>query len=589
MAENMRRLGGSVLLLLGCLAVAFLSMPPRAAAFELNVGESLHLSPSEPPQQESVFGSFLAGMIAERRGDYGAAADFLIHALSADPDNPGLLMQAFMLNAAEGRIQSAYALAERLQELERSDVASLLLLAAQALEGEDPQQAREFLDRQPPSGLVEITRPVLDAWLAVADGKGEEALAALDELEEEPGLLALLTLHRVLMLDVMGRQDDAVEVAQGFLEGNESLSLRLVWHLGNLLERAGEEEQAEELYSSFQERNPDNRFLAEELALGREGERPVTVPDARRGFAEALFDFASLMAQEQAPIPALIHARLALHLAPELHTARVLIGEILQCQSRREAAIEIYESVPADSPLAWSAGLRIAEELERLERYEEAAERLRQLSDQRPERYEPLYRLGNLLRMQEKFEEAAVVYSEALEVAGEPRRQHWILYYFRAVAYERSDQWERAEPDFKQALELEADQPYVLNYLAYSWIEQKRNFDKAEEMLLRAVEREPEDGHIIDSLGWLYYRLGDYDNAVVQLERAVELQPQDPVINDHLGDAYWRLDRRREAVIQWRRALSLDPDEDEVPLIERKLDEGLPGPSSSTAPPEEQI
>lgn len=576
MAENPRRLRGLLLLLLSCLLAAFPLTTKEGLALRTEAFEEPYLAPSQGLEQESVFGSFLAGVIAEKRGDFAAAADFLIHTLSADPENAGLLAQAFMLNAAEGRISTAYALAERLQELERSDVASLLLLAAQALEEGNPKKARELLADQPPSGLVEITRPLLDAWLAVAEGKGDEAIALLEELEEEPGLLPLLTLHRVLMLDVLGRQDEAVAIATSFLEANENLSLRLVWHLGNLLEWAGQEERAAGLYESFHERNPDNRFLAEELALGLSDERPKLVPHAQRGFAEALFDFASLMAQEQAPIPALIHARLALHLAPELDTARILIGEILQYQGRREAAIEIYETLPEDSPFAWSAGLRVAEELERLERYDEAAARLRQLADQRPDRYEPLYRLGNLLRIQEKFEEAAVVYSEALEVAGEARRQHWILYYFRAVSYERSDQWELAEPDFMRALELEADQPYVLNYLAYSWIEQKRNFEKAEEMLLRAVEREPEDGHIIDSLGWLYYRLGDFENAVLHLERAVELQPQDPVINDHLGDAYWRMDRRREAIVQWRRALSLNPEEKEIPIIERKLEEGLP-------------
>ena len=136
---------------------------------------------------------------------------------------------------------------------------------------------------------------------------------------------------------------------------------------------------------------------------------------------------------------------------------------------------------------------------------------------------------------------------------------------------------------------MEPDQPFVLNYLAYSWIEQHRNLEEAEEMLVRAVEREPDDGHINDSLGWLYYRLGEYQKAVEHLERAVELQPLDPVINDHLGDAYWRVNRQREAVVQWRRALSLDPEEDEIPVIERKIEEGLTDAPTPELVPEEQI
>jgi len=589
MAELTRRPGGPFLMLLGSLCAALLLTLPAATARASQQTEELRLLPPEQPVQESVYGSFLAGVIAERRGDYRAAADLMVHALSAEPDNAGLLMQAFMLNAAEGRIDTAYALAERLQDLGHTDVASLLVLATGALAEGRAEDARELLAQQPPSSLVELSRPVLDAWLAVAEDKGDEALESLDEVGEQAGLDPLLALHRALILDVLGRLDEAAEVAQTFLEENENYSLRLVWHLGNLLERAGMEEQAEALYQEFQARNPDNSFLAEELQQRRDDEQGALVPDAQRGFAEALFDFASLLAQEQAPIPALIHAQLALHLAPELDTARLLTGEILQFQNRREAAIAIYQSVPEDSPLAWSAQLRVAEELERLDRLEEAAETLQQLADLQPDRYEPLYRLGNLLRNQERFEEAAEVYSQALEVVGASQRQHWILYYFRAICYERSKQWEKAESDFKRALELEPDQPFVLNYLAYSWIEQHRNLEEAEEMLVRAVEREPDDGHITDSLGWLYYRLGEYQKAVEHLERAVELQPLDPVINDHLGDAYWRVNRQREAVVQWRRALSLDPEEDEIPVIERKIEEGLTDAPTPELVPEEQI
>ena len=114
-----------------------------------------------------------------------------------------------------------------------------------------------------------------------------------------------------------------------------------------------------------------------------------------------------------------------------------------------------------------------------------------------------------------------------------------------------------------------------MNYLAYSWVEQKTRLDEAKKMLERAVELRPNDGYIVDSLGWVFYRLGEPERAVGHLERAVELRPQDPVINDHLGDAYWKVGRHQEARFQWRRALSLDPEEDLVPTIEAKIEGGL--------------
>ncbi|WP_366554833.1 tetratricopeptide repeat protein [Aquibaculum sediminis] len=575
MAYRLRRSSGLKLPLIAAALAAGLGLiAPSAQATASPDSAPDRLLSDSVWSQESIYGSYLAGLVAEGRGDYGAAAEFLVHALSGDPENPALLQQTFMLNAAEGRMDRAYNLAERLLEQGRADAAALLLLAGQALEQDDPARARSLLADQPASGLVEITRPLLDAWLAVAQGKGEEALESLETLERDGGLSALTGLHRVLLLDVLGRDGEALEAAQTMAEVSERLSMRLVWYLGNVLERGGEAAEAEALYEAFAEQNPDN-LLVERLRANS-GEPEPLVADPLRGFAEALFDFASLMAQEQVPIPGLIHARLALHLAPEMEAARILIGEILQYQQRSNAALAVYEDIPEDSPFAWNAGLRMVEELQQLGDNEAAEARLRALAEARPERYEPPYRLGNLLRSQEDFEAAAEAYSEALERVGGISRQQWVLFYFRGIAHERSEQWDQAEADFLRALELEPDQPYVLNYLAYSWIEQEQNFEEAADMLERAVEREPNDGHIVDSLGWLYYRLGEYENAVEQLERAVELQPLDPVINDHLGDAYWKTGREREAVVQWRRALSLDPEDKDIPAIERKLEDGLP-------------
>jgi len=284
------------------------------------------------------------------------------------------------------------------------------------------------------------------------------------------------------------------------------------------------------------------------------------------------------LSQEQADDIALIHLHQALALKPDFMLAQVLLGEILQKQERSHEAIAAYRKIPQDSPFGWIVGLRVAEELQVVGESEAALAEFDRLAAERPDAYEPLSRKGNLLRDEERFEEAVDAYDgavERLERKGEIEPRHWSLLYFRGIALERSDQWERAEADFKHALGLQPDQPYVMNYLAYSWVEKKQNLDEAEAMLERAVKLRPRDGYIVDSLGWVYYRLGRYDEAVVQLERAVELRPQDPTINDHLGDALWQVGRKNEARFQWHRALSLDPEEDQVPLIEEKINKGV--------------
>jgi Flp pilus assembly protein TadD len=191
--------------------------------------------------------------------------------------------------------------------------------------------------------------------------------------------------------------------------------------------------------------------------------------------------------------------------------------------------------------------------------------------------------LGNVLRGHKKFAECANAYSKGIATISKPEKANWIVFYFRGICYERSKQWAKAETDLKKALELFPDQPHVLNYLGYSWIDQGVKLDEGMEMIKKAVQQRPDDGYIVDSLGWAYYRLGNYEEATKQLERAIELKPEDPTINDHLGDAYWRVGRMLEAKFQWAHARDLKPDAEELPKIEEKLRSGLPDETSSQA------
>jgi len=171
-------------------------------------------------------------------------------------------------------------------------------------------------------------------------------------------------------------------------------------------------------------------------------------------------------------------------------------------------------------------------------------------------------------------------YDRALGAFERPDPAQWFLYYARGISKERLDDWPAAEADFREALELNPDQPQVLNYLGYSLVEHQQNLDEALAMIERAVAAQPQAGYIVDSLGWALYRLGRYDEAVGHMERAAELMAVDPVVNDHLGDVYWAVGRHTEARFQWQRALSfvdweeaseeLDPDR-----IRRKLEVGL--------------
>jgi tetratricopeptide (TPR) repeat protein len=342
-----------------------------------------------------------------------------------------------------------------------------LVLAVDAAARGDVDAADGFLAALPAKGLSTITAPLLRSWVQVAKGDLAAAKERVTGLQNRNGFGVFYSLHVALINDVAGDLAAAKAAYEEALKAAGTPTLRLAWVAGNFFERTGEPDRAAELYRSSLERNPDSTLFETAQARIQAGGKPEpAVATPVEGMAETLFNLASLLSQERAEEIALAHAHMALWLKADFDVTSVLIGEVLQGQGRGAEAIAVYREIQPDSPFQWMAGLRIAEELESLDRVEEAAAELESLAAARPNRFEPLYRLGNLMRSRDRFAEAVSAYDRAAERLGEPERRHWSLFYFRGIALERQSKWPRAEKDFLLALELEPDQPFVLNYLA---------------------------------------------------------------------------------------------------------------------------
>jgi len=313
------------------------------------------------------------------------------------------------------------------------------------------------------------------------------------------------------------------------------------------------------------------------------GAIPLMVTNAQAGAAEALYGLGASLGRRGGEDLGLVYLQLSLYLVPHHELALLSLADLYEAMKKPGMAIKIYERIPHSSALHRNASIQMAADLDALERSEEAQKRLEELLKDDPKDLEATLALGNLLRGHKKFGECGEAYSKAIDLIGKPEKAHWTVFYFRGICYERSKQWPKAEADLKKALELFPDQPHVLNYLGYSWIDQGVNLDQGMEMIKKAVAQRPDDGYIVDSLGWAYYRLGNFEEATKELERAIGLKPEDPTINDHLGDAYWRVGRKLEATFQWNHARDLKPDPEELPKILEKLRVGLPDETTSQA------
>jgi tetratricopeptide (TPR) repeat protein len=310
---------------------------------------------------------------------------------------------------------------------------------------------------------------------------------------------------------------------------------------------------------------------------------PRLVNSAQAGAAEALYGLGASLGRRGGEDLGLVYLQLALYLAPNHPLALLSLADLYESLKKPELAIMIYARIPANSPLHRNAAIQMASNLDALDKPEEAQKHLEALIKENPDDLEAIMALGNVLRGHKKFAECADVYSKAVTTISHPQKANWVTFYFRGICYERSKQWPKAEADLKKALELYPEQPHVLNYLGYSWVDQGVNLDEGMSMIKRAVQQRPDDGYIVDSLGWAYFKLGNYPEAVKNLERAIELKPEDPTINDHLGDGYWRIGRLLEARFQWAHARDLKPEPEELPKIEAKLKDGLPDETSSQA------
>ena len=310
---------------------------------------------------------------------------------------------------------------------------------------------------------------------------------------------------------------------------------------------------------------------------------PPLVSTAQAGAGEALYGLGASLGRRGGEDLGLVYLQLSLFLVPNHSLALLSLADLYESLKKPNLAIKAYERIPNSSPLHRNAAIQMATDLDALDRADEAEKHLTALVKEFPDDQEAIMALGNVQRGHKKFAECADTYSKGVKLLGTPEKANWVLFYFRGICYERSKQWPQSEADLKKALELFPDQPQVLNYLGYSWIDQGVHLDDGMAMIKKAVQQRPDDGYIVDSLGWAYFKLGNYDEATKQLERAIELKPEDPTINDHLGDAYWRVGRTLEAKFQWAHARDLKPDPEDLPKIESKLKNGLPEETSSQA------
>lgn len=527
---------------------------------------------------DSPYGNFLAARHAREMNDNTAAANYYLRALRDDPGSSLLAQGAFVALIADGRVPEAVTLVPALRQLNPGEYLPRMTQASAMMLARDYDGVLKLVAEGPNGGIHAAFNPLLAAFAHAGKGESDQAIASLQRLERHPLLSGVHAYLKPLLLEILNQSEPAEAAYRDAVDGRDRPGTRLVDGYSRFLERQGRTAEARRLLNEQLVQNADNPVLLHALrrldASRGQAAQPL-VGNAVEGMAEAMFASASALGRSDGGELAELHLQLALFMRPDLDDARMLLGDIYESRNRYDQALNMYSKVATGTAYSESAQLRAAWCINELGRTDEAVRILRRMASADPASSRALLTLADMYRNMEKWPEAAREYTNALERISRLEQRHWSIVFGRGIAYERSKQWDKAEVDMLKALELQPDQPLVLNYLGYSWVDMHRHVERATKMIERAAQLRPNDGAIIDSLGWALYRQGRYAEAVVQLERAVELKGGDPVITDHLGDAYWRVGRQEEAKFQWRRALGLNPEQELGLVVQRKIDHGL--------------
>ncbi len=532
--------------------------------FMLSPASSTELEPGS-----TLSGNYLAARFAQRQQDWAAAQHYMNAVVAYDENNSRLSERAFLLSLGAGEYAAARRLAEKIVEDPQGAIEpALIFMANDALARGEFQLAYDYIGRLPEDGFGQYTKPLISAWALVGMGKRDEGIAHLlaHSAETDP----TYNLHVGLMYDLEGNTEQASKYFTIAMQDNLSLHSALL--LANFFERSGDTATAHRLYDGLGDlyaRMGDN---GDAKSAAKEGVRIRTPAD---GAGVAMYELATMLFERRSYDSAQIYARLVQIMTPDSEFGALMVGDIASINEHYPEAVAAYNGIDKKSPLYLLSRMRVADIYENAGHPAEAVKLLRELASLPQARIQALTAIGDMHRRREEFGEAVAAYDEALDGVDQPAASHWAIVYARGMSLERANEWERAEKDLLLALTFQPDNPMILNYIGYTWVDKNVNLEKALEYIRRAVALRPDDGYILDSYGWAFYRLGDMGQAVYWLEKSVAQVPDDSTILDHLADAYWQTGRHAEARFKWQRARELSKDSDFRSVVERKIQRGI--------------
>ena len=575
------------------LVVVFLSLMIFNSCAEKGLSrpqtQALSQAVSEPKAEKTNdnrpkdYGAYLAGRVAHLRQDFNSAADYYMISLQTDPENAELLERIYVILASQGRVSEAAKFAKQSQQKgDTNNFTHIIIAVDDAKAGRYPQALASLKKLGGNPVYTKFITPLLASWVYVGMGNQEKAIETISILNEDKGFKSLYHFHAGMIEDYFGNNKEAQKHYEVLINDEKTeMSFRTLQVISNFYIRTGQKEKAVALLERF---NSELLFLdmiqnlAQKTANATQENTQAIIDSSDIGLSEALFSIAANMRQISSGTDiAHIFICLSIYSNPNYDLAQLMLADILESREMYQDAIDVYDEISPTSESYNTVQIKKAADYVLMDDYKAAEILLKTIIKKDPSSFQANLDLGDVMRLRGKYADAIEYYGKALSLMEPNNPQAWIIHYALGIAYEQNGDWEQAESSLKQALILSQNHYYVQNYLGYSWLKQGKNIEDAMSLIVDAYNQAPSDGHITDSLGWAFYKIGNYEEAVFYLEKASELEPANALISDHLGNAYWQNGRKAEAVFQWNHTLKMKDDSHEVDMkkVEEKIENGM--------------
>ena len=552
--------------------------------FFLSIYNTIHAKNLDKYYNEDNISNYFSGVLSLKNNDYVNSYKYLkqLNGLEDKHNNYSKLYEFTLLNSE--RFNEAFIYSKKLESKKLDGFESNLIIGIFYLKKEEYKKASKYFDKivniETQDPFKVLLSQSLKNWNSFYNIKQNEAL---DLIEKSSSTFEKLKLIQKTFANCYYESESTVQKFDDLVKLKNTDLSRYNFFYANYLSKINKRNEAINIVNNSLKASPRNLLLNQQK-IDLKNEKKLFINNEfnckkiSNVLAEIFYITASALASQSLYTVSNFYLNIAKFLNPNFISFDTLYAENLNRINKTKKAKNIYEKIKKKgSVYNWYAAKQIARILFRDEKKEEAIIFLDKNFNKinNPNLY-TIYDFADFLKNNEKFKESIIQYSRVLEAINKNHYLYAEASEGRGIAYERSDQWKKAENDFLNSLKASPNQPYVINYLAYSWIEKGLYIEKSLKMLEKANELKKNDGYIIDSLGWALFKLKKYKKAKEYLELAVRIMPSDPIVNDHFGDSLWMTNKNIQARYYWNYVLDLKKTELKLKKnVKRKLTFGL--------------